>query len=243
MKSSVIVIPFFNEASRIMGGEYLKELCELVDADFIYVNDGSTDKTLLKLNEVAKITKAKVINLEKNSGKGEAVRAGLKEALSEGRYRIVGYLDADGAFPALEVTNNLTKAYKVLSRSNIDIYIASRIKMSGRQVERSLVRHYLSRLILTFIGFKTRNMPYDSQSGLKFFRTTERLFGAIYTPFKTRWFFDLELMSRLGFQKKDCTWEEPVTTWKDIKGSKIGMRSVFNIFKEIFVIIRILKKT
>ena len=243
MKGSAIVIPFFNEASRIMGGKYLKELCELVDADFIYVNDGSTDKTLLKLNEVAKITKAKVINLEKNSGKGEAVRAGLKKALSEGRYRIVGYLDADGAFPALEVTNNLTKAYKVLSRSNIDIYIASRIKMSGRKVERSLVRHYLSRVILTIIGFKTRNMPYDSQSGLKFFRTTENLFEAIDKPFKTRWFFDLELMVRLDFQNRDCTWEEPVSSWKDIKDSAISFRSVFGVAKEIIIIANIVSKS
>ena len=243
IKSTAIIIPFFNEASRILDGQYLKNLSRNIEADFIYVDDGSTDKTLSILNEVSKITKAKVLHLKQNSGKGEAVRAGLIEALFLGKYEVIGYLDADGAFPASEVNAHVKKCHDVLKGTVIDIYIASRIKMSGKQIERSSTRHYLSRLILTLIGFNVSNMPYDSQSGLKFLKNTEKLGLAVSKQFRTRWFFDLELMARLGFQNKDCTWEEPVDSWRDIAGSKLGFRSSLVILKEVFVIMRILAKS
>jgi len=237
MSSIAIVIPFFNESSRISEGEYLLALSKNVDANFYYVNDGSRDDTQAKLQSIAKRSKSKVIELERNSGKGEAIRKGLKEAIVFNDCEIVGYLDADGAFPVSEVVTSLRQAKKVFKeKSNVDIYIASRIKLAGKEINRSSMRHYLSRLIITLIGFKTLNMPYDSQSGLKFFRNTDVLKVSLEKPFKTRWFFDLELMTRLGMQEKECTWEEPVNSWSDIKGSKIRARTILSIAKEILVI-------
>jgi len=237
MSSIAIVIPFFNESSRISEGEYLLALSKNVDANFYYVNDGSRDDTQAKLQSIAKRSKSKVIELERNSGKGEAIRKGLKEAIVFNDCEIVGYLDADGAFPVSEVVTSLRQAKKVFKeKSNVDIYIASRIKLAGKEINRSSMRHYLSRLIITLIGFKTLNMPYDSQSGLKFFRNTDVLKVSLEKPFKTRWFFDLELMTRLGMQEKECTWEEPVNSWSDIKGSKIRARTIVSIAKEILVI-------
>jgi dolichyl-phosphate beta-glucosyltransferase len=238
-----IVIPFFNEELRIGEGKYLKELSNKLDVDFFYVNDGSTDNTKSKLEELSQTTRARILNLAVNSGKGEAIRAGLLQATKIGNYDAVGYLDADGAFPASEVVRSLELAKsRFLTMPNIDIYIASRIKLAGKEINRSPTRHYLSRLIITIIGFRTRNMPYDSQSGLKFFRITNTLNQAIGNSFKTRWFFDLELMSRLGMQKRDCIWEEPVNSWSDIKGSKIGLSSIFSIAKELWAVIRILSR-
>jgi len=40
----------------------------------------------------------------------------------------------------------------------------------------------------------------------------------------------------LGMQEKECTWEEPVNSWSDIKGSKIRARTILSIAKEIVVI-------
>ena len=238
-----IIIPFFNEELRIGEGKYLKELSNKLDADFFYVNDGSTDNTKSKLEELSHATRARIVNLAVNSGKGEAIRAGLLQATKIGNYDAVGYLDADGAFPVSEVVRSLELAKsRLLTLPNIDICIASRIKLAGKEINRSSTRHYLSRLIITIIGFRTRNMPYDSQSGLKFFRTSDALTEAINDSFRTRWFFDLELMSRLGMQKRDCIWEEPVNSWSDIKGSKIGLSSIFSIAKELWAVIRILSR-
>ena len=243
MINLAIIVPFFNEELRIGEGKYLKELSNKLDADFFYVNDGSTDNTKSKLEELVKVTKARTVNLEVNSGKGEAIRAGLLQAVQIGKYDAVGYLDADGAFPVVEVVRSLELAKSTfLSMPKIEIFIASRIKLAGKEINRSSTRHYLSRLIITVIGLRTENMPYDSQSGLKFFRTSSALTEAINDPFKTRWFFDLELMSRLGMQERDCVWEEPVNSWSDIKGSKIGLSSIFSIAKELWAVIRLLSR-
>jgi glycosyltransferase involved in cell wall biosynthesis len=237
MNSTAIIVPCFNESSRIGDGEYLLALSKRINADFYYVNDGSNDDTQTKLTLIAKKSKAKVVELKNNCGKGEAIRQGLREAIGRKDYEILGYLDADGAFPVTEVERSTRLAREILHQSPAtDIYIASRIKLAGKDINRSSMRHYLSRLIITLIGFKTQNMPYDSQSGLKFFRNTEVLRVSLDKPFKTRWFFDLELMTRLGMQDRKCIWEEPVNSWSDIKGSKIRARTILSIAKEILVI-------
>lgn len=239
-----LVIPFYNEEFRIGGGQYLLELSNRVNADFYYVNDGSKDKTQERLFNLSRTTKAKVIDLAVNSGKGEAIRSGLIEATQDGQYEIIGYLDADGAFPVSEVARSLDLAKSIFfDKPEIDIFIASRVKLAGKKIHRSTVRHFFSRLIITSIGFYTRNMPYDSQSGLKFFRNLPELKAIIDSPFSTRWFFDLELMTRLGMQRKNCTWEEPVDFWCDVKGSKIGVLSVFSIAREMIRVIRVISRS
>lgn len=239
-----IIIPFYNEALRISDGQYFKDLSNLLEADFFYINDGSKDSTQDRLTSLSRITKAKVIELEANLGKGEAIRSGLIEATDSGNYDYIGYLDADGAFPALEVRRSFDRAKSIFhSMPSIDIYIASRIRLAGKEIYRSAFRHYLSRIIITIIGLRTKNMPYDSQSGLKFFRNSRRFKREIVESFDTRWFFDLELMSRLGMQDRNCTWEEPVNCWRDIKGSKIRVLSVPSILKELIIVIRILGRS
>jgi len=237
VSSTAIIIPFFNESLRIGHGQYLSDLSKAINADFYYVNDGSSDDTQIKLKLIANRSKAEVIELKRNFGKGEAIRQGLREAIGFKNYKVLGYLDADGAFPLTEVERSTRLALEVFNQSpTADIYIASRVKLAGKEISRSSIRHYLSRLIITLIGLKTQNMPYDSQSGLKFFRNTQVLRVSLDKPFKTRWFFDLELMTRVGMQDKDCVWEEPVNSWSDIKGSKIRAGAILSIAKEILVI-------
>jgi glycosyltransferase involved in cell wall biosynthesis len=241
LSNLAIVIPFYDEELRIGNGQYLKDLSSQLEADFFYIDDGSRDNTRHRLISLSRITGAKVIELEANVGKGEAIRSGLIEATRSGNYDFIGYLDADGAFPASEVLRGFNMAKSIFhSMPSIDVFIASRIKLAGREIYRSAIRHYLSRIIITIIGFSTRHMPYDSQSGLKFFRNSQKFKSNIVEPFNTRWFFDLELMSRLGVQDGNCIWEEPVNFWSDIKGSKIGILSVPSILKELITVIRIL---
>lgn len=242
-RSVAIIIPFYNESYRLSDGQYLIELSSKLDVDFFYINDGSTDNTQSKLEALIRITGARLINLESNCGKGNAVRYGLLEAINRYDYDFVGYLDADGAFPLYQVTNSLNEAIiHFLNRPTVEIFIASRVKLAGRELNRSTFRHYISRIILTFIGFGRPNMPYDSQSGLKFLRNSKDLKIALQSSFKTRWFFDIELMSRLGMQKANFIWEEPVQSWADVKGSKIRLVAIPLIIKEIFVARRALNQ-
>lgn len=91
MSKLSIVIPVYNEVSSVL--EVLHSIEKLaIDKEIIIVDDGSTDGTrdVLKKYEGAS-PKAKVILMEKNGGKGTALREGFKHAT--GDYTVVQ--DAD----------------------------------------------------------------------------------------------------------------------------------------------------
>ena len=95
MKKISIIVPCYNEEQAIPFfydeitkiAESLKE-----DFEFIFVNDGSSDKTINVIKEYAKKDKrVKYINFSRNFGKEAAMYAGLE--LSSGDY--VAIMDAD----------------------------------------------------------------------------------------------------------------------------------------------------
>lgn len=80
------VIPFFDTAKSV--------LCDIIcDTEFIFVNDGSRDKTFEKLKEIASDCShtVKVISFSRNFGKEAALLAGLEA--STGEYTAI--IDAD----------------------------------------------------------------------------------------------------------------------------------------------------
>ncbi len=84
MKKVSVVVPFyFEEAVAMVTYERLRDiLSKLVGYiyELIFVNDGSTDKTLEILKEVAsKDSNVKVLSFSRNFGHQAAVTAGLKE--------------------------------------------------------------------------------------------------------------------------------------------------------------------
>ncbi len=95
-----VVIPAYNEAEGIdfFHNKLLIPALEKIHEQYevIYVNDGSTDKTLKLLGHIAKKnTHVKVVNLSKNFGKEIATSAGL--SIASGNATII--MDADGQHP------------------------------------------------------------------------------------------------------------------------------------------------
>jgi glycosyltransferase involved in cell wall biosynthesis len=83
-KKLSIIIPVYNEENTIQ--TILKKIdnCKINDLDFeiIIINDGSTDNTLKIIKENEKYFN-QLVNLEKNSGKGFAIKSGLKFATGD----------------------------------------------------------------------------------------------------------------------------------------------------------------
>ena len=79
-----VIIPVYNEQDTIM--PILKKVNEQkiddVEFEIIVIDDGSTDNSLKILEEHSSLFH-ELINLEKNSGKGAAVREGLKSATGD----------------------------------------------------------------------------------------------------------------------------------------------------------------
>ena len=112
--------------------------------------------------------------------------------------------------------------------------------MAGRNIVRSIRRHWIARFINTILGLRDGNLPYDTQCGLKIFRNSTKLECALNGNFRTRWFLDIEILLNSKICKNEIRiWEEPLTDWSDVKGSKLGgIKATVSILLEIIVILR-----
>jgi dolichyl-phosphate beta-glucosyltransferase len=240
-KSVAIIVPCFNEELRFPKEYWNQILKNRNDIEWLFVDDGSADATCKTLQEVCIGSLAQVTRLSRNVGKGNAIRVGFLNILErEPGIKVLGYIDSDGAFKMEEIFRILDLMLEKLndsSRSSMDAVIASRVALSGRSISRKVSRHYLGRIIATVITNKWIDSPYDTQCGFKLFSNSEAFVESINTEFKTKWFVDIEILTRLGILKEGnlSIWEEPLFFWKDIGQSKIRFKNTLAILFELFV--------
>lgn len=223
-----IVIPTYNEQKRI--SKTLKSALEYftklgIDFEILVVDDGSCDTTQQIVTNILKNTHHRAIALDKNKGKGNAVRVGVLEA--KGRYIL--FADADEATPFSEYQ----KLRNCMMQSHIAI--GSRYKKKGTVQEfQPFYRIVISRLV-NFISqiFLIEGIS-DTQCGFKMFRSSvgKKLFSMqrIY-----RFAFDMEfLMLAKHFEYRIV--EIPVL-WYDKKGSTVRFwRDSIQTIKDFFII-------
>lgn len=238
-----VVLPFYNEAKRL-NDEFIFSLLSVDKVDFIFINDGSKDNTLELLFEKygGGFSNLRIDSLPINHGKSEAIRVSWKAALENGDYAHLGFLDSDGAITLQELLDCLNIASE---RHSVDAVWKSRVGLSGRKIERSFSRHYISRLVATFFGLADRDLPYDTQCGLKLFKVSDEFKFAISQPLKTRWFIDLEIYSRLRQQlgRDLVIWEQPCLSWVEIKDSHLSIKSFISLIREVLFVYRQLLKS
>lgn len=110
MKKNVsIVIPFLNEEENVEDLiKYLDENCKNIpfNAEVVFVDDGSTDKSIEKLKmQKHENFEAKIIKLSKNYGSHNAIRAGVQNA----SYEICTFFSADLQEPFSVITRMYEK--------------------------------------------------------------------------------------------------------------------------------------
>jgi dolichyl-phosphate beta-glucosyltransferase len=230
MERATVIIPCYNEARRL-DCTALVTLLDDSSVDVLFVDDGSTDQTRQILDDLAREhpQRIRVLALEQNSGKAEAVRRGLVSVIDAGRSEIVGYLDADLATSAAE----MQRLIGVMRGNHAQLLFGARVAMLGRSIDRSAARHYLGRVFATLASKALRMPTYDTQCGAKLFRVTPALSDAVRDRFLSRWAFDVELLGRLLIGSATAppipmaaVWEEPLRAWRDVKGSKLDPRQM-----------------
>ncbi|RCN32900.1 glycosyltransferase, group 2 family protein [Ancylostoma caninum] len=225
-----VVVPAMNEQERLpnMLDECLEYLLERKrnDDDFTFevlvVDDGSTDRTAdigveygRKHNGVVR-----VIKLEKNLGKGGAVRNGVLHSSG----KLILFADADGATKF----SDIERLEKGLLRMNggppVDesfpaVIVGSRAHLEAEAVAtrsffRTILMHGFHLLVWLFSSRTVR----DTQCGFKLFTraSAARVFPVLHVE---RWAFDVELIYLCE------RWRIPVlevaVTWHEVEGSKI----------------------
>ena len=226
-KTSIcVIIPCFNEALRLPVDAFKSYLSDKKNEQvcLFFVNDGSSDNTSEVLNAINAefSTQTKVLDLTKNGGKAEAVRQGMKNALTDERnFKWFGYFDADLATP-LPASLDL---YEVAVQKNYELVLGSRVLLMGHNIQRDNFRHYFGRIFATFASILLKLPIYDTQCGAKLIQrnTVEKVFNE---PFISPWLFDVEMIARMiqvfgrDFVVKNTT-EFPLKEWIEMHDSKI----------------------
>ncbi|RZW25493.1 MAG: glycosyltransferase [Desulfobulbaceae bacterium] len=238
-----IVIPCFNEAHRLSPGPFVSFLGGSADLFFIFVDDGSTDQTAVKLEQIDAQTgaKSRVLHLGTNQGKAEAVRQGILLAL-EDEPDHVGYWDGDLATPLSEIPSFIEYSNDPTRK----MLFGSRIQRLGAEIERHWYRHYPGRVIAFWINAILKLPVHDTQCGAKLIKTdlARQIFAE---PFISSWLFDVELFARIiGLfgrrQAAGMIYEIPLQRWADVGESKISLAYLPKIPVELFRIYRKYRK-
>jgi dolichyl-phosphate beta-glucosyltransferase len=184
-----IVIPAFNEASRIAGA--LESVLGCVRsrgwfAEVVVVNDGSRDRTADIVRDfAAHAPEVRLLDNPGNRGKGYSVRHGLLESFGE----VVMFSDADLSAP-IEEAEGLFAAI----RDGADIAIGSRwLERTRQTIRQPLYRQFFGRCF-NAVTRAVMGLPYaDTQCGFKAFTR-----AAAQTVFQLqtieRWGFDPEIL-------------------------------------------------
>ena len=156
-----VVVPFFNEEGNVEA--LYHEIRTVADHhgreyECVFVNDGSTDRTGMILDEIAKADRrVRVIQLAKNRGEAAALSAGFRQA----RGRVIVTLDGDGQNDPRDIVALLAKmeeGYPVVSGWR-------------RQRQEDYWKRILpSRLANGLIAWATGVPVHDCGCGLKVYR-------------------------------------------------------------------------
>jgi dolichyl-phosphate beta-glucosyltransferase len=235
-----IIIPAFNEAAKI--GRDVEEASSFLsangfDGEIIVVDDGSTDGTAAEAERagVASAVRKTVLHLERNSGKGAAVKRGILQ--SQGQ--VVLYADSGTCIPyanALAVINRI-------AAGDLDIGLASRrLPETVIRRNRPLRRRILSRLFhwaaVIMAGLPRRIT--DSQCGFKVYKgeAARELFAGLVT---SGFLFELEIV--LKSLRRGLRIEEFPVEWTCDLDTRLRPSSqARSVFKELLKVRSISKK-
>lgn len=145
MKKLTVIIPCFNEeeALPIYYREMSKVMEEMpeVDTELLFIDDGSTDRTLSVMKDLHILDKrCKYLSFSRNFGKEAAIYAGLKNAVGD----YVAVMDVDLQDPPYM----LPKMYKILEEEGYDSVATKRSTRTGEPP----IRSFLSRSFYKFIN-------------------------------------------------------------------------------------------
>lgn len=185
-----LLVPCFNEAPHLEKNlKRLKEVLDLVvfPYEIIIIDDASTDKTLIIVEEFIKNNNAagnlRLIKHLLNRGRGKTVNDGIMAA----RGRIVGFIDIDLSTSPWYILPIISEI-----RKGADVILGSRIyKLKFKTLHRWIISKGYKFLVETFLRLDLG----DTESGCKFFRR-ERIIWVLAQVKDEKWFWDTEIIAR-----------------------------------------------
>ncbi|MGB2844338.1 MAG: glycosyltransferase [Candidatus Aminicenantaceae bacterium] len=235
-----IVMPAFNESQKIKYDVEVAAsfICDAqLQGEIIVVDDGSTDNTseAARNAKISSSVKRIIIRLWKNSGKGFAVKAGIKETQGD----VVLFADSGTCIPY----SNAKSIIKRIRSGDLELAHASRrLKDTKILKDRAFKRKLLAWLFhqaAVWVAGLPRKIT-DSQCGFKLYKgeIARKLFEECVI---TGYLFDLEILLRavkLGYRIE----EFPVEWSCDLDSRLRPGPDTPEVLKDLFKLRAIIKK-
>ena len=230
INSISIIYPIFNEEKRLAKTfndiNRFDKSKNSIKKEYILVNDGSTDKTLLLIEKRFKNKKnIKIISYSKNRGKGYALKKGIQKA----KYEWVLTTDADCSVSNFQVCNWIKNNF--INKKSF-IYFGSR-NLSKSVVKKNLTRIIVGKIFIFLLKFLFQINLSDTQCGFKLYKSTyaKKIFKKILTD---GYMHDIEVC--IIANKLNLKIIELPVKWTHMPDSKINffidsIKIIFNLLK------------
>lgn len=227
MKISFL-IPVYNEEKRVSKAitaleKYLKKIN--FSYEVIFVDDGSTDKTIAKINSLKPKFKFRLISYHPNRGKGYAIKRGMLTAVGD----YILFFDVDMSTP-------LTEFDKFIIHLQPGVVLIGNRKGKGAQIlkHQPFIREKMGQMFTLLAQFVVAPEVSDFTCGFKCFPASvaKKVFAAAQI---NRWSYDAEILfltRQFGFkiQEVPVKWvDDPRTRVTLLKDSLQSLTDLFKI--------------
>lgn len=249
-----VIVPCYNEEESlpIFYGEVdvVAKLMKYVTFEFIFVDDGSKDKTLEVIRGLAKKDKrVRYVSFSRNFGKEAAMYAGLEHATGD----YVVLMDADLQDPP----SLLPEMYRSLTEEDYDCVATRRVNRDGEPK----IRSFFARLFYKIINkisksnivdgardfrLMTRQMVDSIVEMREYNRFSKGIFG--WVGFKTKW-LEYENIERVAGVTKWSFWKlflysiEGIIAFSTVPLVLASLFGILFLFLSLILIIFIIVRT
>ena len=240
-----IIVPCYNEEEAI---PYfyeqvikLKKEMKYVNFEYLFINDGSKDKTLEKIRELSKKDKnVRYISFSRNFGKEAAMYAGLENSKGD----FVAIMDADLQDPP----RLLPEMYNLIQNEGYDCVGTRRVTRKGEPPIRSFFARMFYKIINKMSKVEmvdgardyrlmTRQMVDAIISMKEYNRYSKGLFS--FVGFNTKW-IEFENVERVAGETKWSFWKLLLYALEGIIAFSTAPLAIASILGIIFCIISLI---
>ena len=156
-----LIIPVYNEQDAVV--DTVKRSSDAMtktgdDFEIIVINDGSSDATQQRLEEIKETPYLRIITNDKNRGYG----AGLKTGIRKSKGNLIATIDADGTYPI----EDLPRLIQILKDKDADMVVGARTK----KMPKNTITWKIGKIIINFLANKVAGMKIpDNNSGMRVF--------------------------------------------------------------------------
>lgn len=208
-----LVIPVYNEENNIeaLFSRLILHIGQYDNYEILFIDDGSTDQTLLKIKEIQKNeTNVQYLSLSKNFGHQNALKAGLDFCSGD----IVISMDGDLQHPPELIPEMIDKW-----KNGYDVIVTTRKDIQELRVLKKVTSQNFYRLLSTISNIEIKPGTAD-------FRLLDRKVVNVIKSFEERDIFFRGFVAWAGFKQ----FELPYTPDKRVAGeTKYTMRKMLKL--------------